>query len=132
MKFSTKTTYGLRALARLAKNYPANISLSTIAKKEKISGKYLERIFAILKKNNLVVAEKGMAGGYALAKEPQKVLVYDIIKTLEGGLSWFHCLNETGKVFCGAKCHCPAALVLKKIQASVWSTLEQITLRDLV
>ena len=47
MKFSTKSTYGLRAMIRLAKEADqGSVSLSSIADKENISQKYLEKLFA--------------------------------------------------------------------------------------
>jgi Rrf2 family protein len=80
MKFSTKTTYGLRALIALANNWPnKSLSLNQIAKNENISLKYLEKIFATLKQAKLIKAEKGVAGGYKLAKAPSAISTYEII-----------------------------------------------------
>jgi Rrf2 family protein len=132
MKFSTKTTYGLRSMAVLAKSYPKNISLTKISEQESISVKYLEQIFSKLKKSNLVESEKGMAGGYKLPLSPDKISVYDIVNSLEGNLSPFHCLDNQGKIFCGESCHCTATLVLKKIQDSLCQTLKSMTLKNLV
>jgi Rrf2 family protein len=132
MKFSTRTTYGLRSMAVLAKNYPNNLSLTKIAEKENISVKYLEQIFSKLKRGKLVISEKGMSGGYKLPCSPGKISVYDIVNTLEGNLSPFHCLDKQGKVFCGNNCYCNATLVLKKIQDSLCQTLKSMTLKNLV
>ena len=56
MKLSTRSTYGLRALSCLARQFPEGLSLGEIAETEKISLKYLEAIFAILKKEGLVTS----------------------------------------------------------------------------
>ena len=101
MKFSTRTTYGLRAMIKLAQSWKKDsLSLPNIARAERISLAYLERLFAKLKKDNLVIAEKGVLGGYKLACPPNKITVFDIIKTLEGDMTAFHCLREDGKVYC--------------------------------
>jgi Rrf2 family transcriptional regulator, cysteine metabolism repressor len=132
MKFSTKTTYGLRAMIVLAENWgDDNLSLATIAKEEGISVKYLERIFSILKKEKLIISEKGVNGGYTLAQDPRKVSIYSIVRALEGKMTPFHCLDETGKVYCSTKCNCGATSVLVKVQEAINSTLKSINLNNL-
>jgi len=133
MKFSTKTTYGLRAMIQLAKSWKkGSISLSSIAKKESLSQGYLERLFSKLKKAKLVESEKGASGGYALCEAPNKIKVFDIIKSLEGKMSPFYCLDEDGKIYCSNKCNCGATLVLVKVQQAVSKTLKSIKLSDLL
>ena len=97
MKFSTRTTYGLRAMIRLAAYCGKKpLSLPNIAKAENISLGYLEGMFSDLKKANLVKADKGVKGGYSLVKPASQIKVFEIVKTLEGKMSLFHCLDEKG------------------------------------
>ena len=133
MKFSTRSTYGLRAMIKLAENWGEGcLSLSSIADEENISLGYLERLFASLKKSELVKAEKGASGGYRLAQSPDKINLLDIIKTLEGDLTTFYCLDEKGKIFCDEKCRCGVAPVLSKVQKAVINTLKAIKLNELI
>ena len=78
MKFSTRTTYGLRAMIYLARRYESteSISLAQIAKDENLSLAYLERLFALLKKAGIVLAEKGKSGGYLLSKDPKQIDIF--------------------------------------------------------
>lgn len=134
MKFSTKATYGLRAMIRLAKSGDKeSVSLSSIAKAENISQKYLERLFSDLKKANLVKAEKGVAGGYRLLKDPSEINILDVINALEGRISPFHCYNKDKdeKMYCNVGCNCGVTFVLSKIQQSVAMTLKDIKLNQL-
>ncbi len=132
MKFSTRSSYGLRAIIHLAKNYTKGpYSLAKIAKEEKISQAYLERLFARLKKAGLVTSAKGMAGGYQLSRNPAKIAIFDVIEALEGSVSVFHCLNTAGKVNCGVKT-CPSVKVYQKVQKAIIGSLESMTLQDLV
>lgn len=133
MIFSTRSTYGLRAMINLAKQEKfGNVSLAVIAKQEKISLKYLERLFAILKRAGLIKAVKGAAGGYFLAKSAEQINIYDIVKALEGKLSPFHCSSQNEKIFCGSSCHCAAAKVLEKVEQAINSTLKDIKLNQLL
>lgn len=133
MQFSTRTTYGLRAVINLARRGDKqSVSLSKIANEEKISLKYLEKLFASLKKAGIVKAAKGVSGGYKLALKPSQTKIYDIIKALEGGMILFHCINEKGKIYCNQKHKCGATMVLAKVQQSVSQTLKNINLSQLV
>jgi Rrf2 family protein len=132
MKFSTRSSYGLRALINLARNSQRKpYSLAKIAKQEKISLAYLERLFSALKKAGLVASSKGMAGGYKLTKEPVKISILSVIQALEGQISVFHCLGEKGEVFCGQKC-CPSVKVYQAVQLAITSSLKKMTLADLI
>lgn len=133
MKFSTRTTYGLRAMIQLAEKYrQGNLSVASIAKEEGISSGYLERIFASLKKAELINAEKGVSGGYVLSKKPQNISILEVVRALEGKLAPFHCLDENGKFYCQDSCNCGASMVLVKVQDAVKKALQSMTLKDLV
>ncbi|MBU0722266.1 Rrf2 family transcriptional regulator [Patescibacteria group bacterium] len=133
MKFSTRATYGLRAIINLAKHFnESNLALSVIAMEEAISLKYLETLFANLKKAGLVKSIKGAGGGYKLAKPARQITVYEIINALEGKMSLFHCLDKLGKVYCKKNCTCSATMALVKIQELIMKTLKNLRLSKLL
>ncbi len=128
MKFSTRAGYGLRAAVNLAKNYPQQKSLQEISKEEGISLKYLEQLFRTLKKNKLVVSQKGREGGYILAKNPKLIRVGEIIEILEGPIVPMECAS--GK--CDTKCSCASSIVWTKLQTQIKKTLYSMKLKDLI
>jgi len=133
MKFSTRTTYGVRAMIALAAHYgQGSLSLQSISSSEQISRGYLERLFAQLKKDGLVKSEKGKDGGYRLSQNPGKTNMFEIIKSLEGKMSPFHCVDEKGKIYCSEKCQCGATKMLVDVQKAINDTLKAIKLKDLV
>ena len=133
MIFSTRSTYGLRAMINLAgQKKPGSVSLAIIAKAEKISLKYLERLFANLKKAGLVKAIKGASGGYALATHAKQINVYDIIKALEGKFNPFHCTGDKKKIYCNSQCKCEVTYVLAKVEQAINSSLKDIKLSQLL
>jgi len=127
MKFSTRAGYGLRATVNLAKNYPEQKSLQEISREEGISLKYLEQLFRALKKNKLVISQKGREGGYVLAKNPKIIRVGEIIEILEGPIVPMEC--AAGK--CDEKCSCASSVVWTKLQTQIKKTLYSIKLKDL-
>src|SRR3989338_3436037 len=127
MIFSTRSSYGLRAMINLAKREKlGSVSLAKIAREEKISLKYLERLFAVLRTAGLVKAAKGAAGGYSLAKSSGKITIYDIINPLEGRLDPFHCTGEKEKIYCGSGCDCGETSGLSRLGRAINSTLKDI------
>lgn len=132
MMFSTKAEYGLRALVNLAKNQgKLPYSLAKIAKEEKISLAYLERLFARLKKAKIVASAKGVKGGYKLARPAVKVSIKDIFIALEGSLAPYICAGIGG--LCGKKsCECQTKVVWQKLDQGINKTLNNIKLSDLI
>ncbi|MCX6384132.1 MAG: Rrf2 family transcriptional regulator [Actinobacteria bacterium] len=132
MKISTKGRYGLRALLDLATNYNGQyIALKTIAKRLEVSEDYLEQVFSILRKANLVKSIKGSQGGYTLTNDPSKMTIGSILRTLEGDLS---VVNNTidEKKYDNAVDYCLKINVWDKINKNVNRLIESMTLEDLV
>lgn len=133
MKLSTKTTYGLRALIRLAASDDGRpMSIANIAQKEDLSAAYLERIMSSLKKAGLVKAEKGTTGGYSLTDDPGLVSVLRIVNALESNRNLFQCIKKTKAGDCSSDCSCQADTALLSIEEKIRKTLSTIYLADLV
>ncbi len=132
MKISTKGRYGLRAMVDLAiysQNKP--VSLNTIAHRQEISELYLEQIFALLRKGDLVKSKRGVNGGYYLNKEPQVIQVKEILECLEGDISVVPCLQEANEE-CPRNQVCPTRILWRRINNAVARTLDSYTLEDLI
>lgn len=85
MKISAKGRYALLSMTYLAQNFAGSspTTILTISQKLSISKIYLEQVFAILKRANLVNSIKGAAGGYQLNRAPREITVYDILSVIE-------------------------------------------------
>ena len=133
MKFSTKSTYGLKAIVNLARHpQKERVPLHVIAREENLSLGYLERIFSQLKVSKLVRADKGASGGYRLARKPQEISAWEIINALEGGQELFYCLERSGKVYCSKKCRCDASRAMTRVQGALNDALKKISLSELI
>jgi len=117
MKFSTRTEYGLRALCYLDKTGKKAVSLAYIAKTEEISLAYLERLFATLKKAEIVKADLGTKGGYYLTKPASKIRLFDVMEVLEGDLKPYKCA-------CGDVCRTGACSV-HYVWAAMYRAIEK-------
>lgn len=129
MKISTKGRYGLRAMLDLALNSATNhVSLCSIAERQNISESYLEQMFSVLRKAELVKSVKGAQGGYILASNPAYIKVGTILRVLEGNLSVISDENKDVNVFES----CIKANVWDRMNQSISQIVDSITLEDLM
>lgn len=132
MKFSTRSSYGLRAVVDLAKNYGKGaLSLHEIARKEKISLAYLERLAASLKSAKIIKSTRGVKGGYELSHSPEKISVAEVVAALEGSLAPFTCVEGRVKLMCENEC-CSVKKVWLRLKKSMEKTLGDMKISDLV
>ena len=132
MKISTKGRYALRLMLDLALHDTGeNIALKTIAKRQNISGKYLEQIIGILTKAGFVKSVRGSSGGYRLAKAPEEYTVGDILRLTEGSLAPVACV-EDGVENCPKAENCVTLTLWKDLNDAINSVVDHVTLADLV
>jgi len=127
MKISKKAQYGLRAMVYLAKNSLKDkvCPIREISEKENIPFDYLEKIIVELEKAGLVKAKKGVQGGYFLIKKPKEITAGEIVRVLESTVP-VSCLG------CQMARICSTKNVWEKVQDSLDSTLDSMTLADLI
>jgi Rrf2 family cysteine metabolism transcriptional repressor len=131
MKISTKIRYGARAMLELASHYGEGpIELKEIARKEDISLKYLEQVINPLRAAGLVKAIRGSKGGYALAKHPSAICLYDVVETLEGPLNLLECLHDPKA--CQRTSSCVTRDIWEEVSDAISKILNSITLEDMV
>ena len=130
MKVSTKARYGLRAIMELGANYSKKrpLLLKEIAKRQEISLKYLDHIFALLKKIG-IVKSAGKGKGYILSKAPSQIKVWEIIEVLEE-TTLLDCLTTPN--LCKKAQFCAARSLWRNLANSLRRSLENISLEDLL
>jgi Rrf2 family protein len=131
MKISTKSKYGLKAMANLALKQKC-CSVSEVSKEEHIPADYLEKIFSKLKKDGLIEVQRGVKGGYFLNRNPKNISIADIMQSLEGKFTPVQCVGDDSKYKCPQSCQCRTQRMWKKIQDGFTATLESISLASLI
>jgi len=88
MKLTTKSVYSLLACIYLAREFNKRmVSSSEISEHYNISQKYIETLLTTLKQRNILLSKAGKNGGYSLAREPGKIFLSEIVRTMDGALS---------------------------------------------
>lgn len=96
MKISAKVDYACRVLAELARLH-GNAGLAQIehlARVEHVPSNFLAQILSELRNGGLITSRRGIAGGYALARPPDQISLYDIITVIDGEVLDFSGLQE--------------------------------------
>jgi len=134
MQINTLARYGMRAVIRLALLTDGSNQLASvkrIADLENISPKYLELIFAVLKRNNILAAVKGKGGGYKLTRPLKQITTLEIIETLGGKIGPVDCTinknfcdNDPGK--------CMVSPLWRELNILIRDFLKSRTLEDIV
>lgn len=86
MRISAKGRYALAAVVSMAQQHQQNegsITLISISERLGISKIYLEQVFALLKRGELVTSVKGAQGGYQLARPPRLISALEVLSAVE-------------------------------------------------
>jgi Rrf2 family protein len=126
----TRTQYGIRALVHLATSEARSSTSAEIARAQAISPKYLEGILGQLKTSGLLLSERGAHGGYRLAREPEAILMLEIVEALEGEVRPVGCVEDSGCCEQGVDC-LPRRFWIGLKQA-IDGYLQSRTLRDVI
>jgi len=88
MRISAKGRYALASVIHMAQQHHSGESITLISISERlgISKIYLEQVFSLLKRGELVTSVKGAQGGYLLSMAPGQISVLDVLTAVETGL----------------------------------------------
>ena len=131
MRISTRTRYGTRFLLHLAiHGGPAPVPLSSIAKKQEISFKYLSNIASVLKSAGIVKTTVGAGGGFILALPPERITIYDVFAAFDGALTLVHCVRNAAA--CRRSAGCVARDVWHEVNYSMEKSMRSVTIADMM
>lgn len=93
MKISVKIDYACRVMAELARLHGSGelAQIDHLARTEAVPATFLAQILLKLRDYGLINSRRGNQGGYALARSPQEISLYDILVAVEG-----QCLHLSG------------------------------------
>lgn len=132
MMISTRGRYALRVMLDLALHKEEGyIPMKSVAQRQELPLKYIERIMSVLSKNKLVEGIHGKGGGYRLANSPTEYKVGDILRLTEGSLAPVACL-EGGSKLCNRTEKCLTLPMWVEFHQMVNDYFDGITLDDLM
>jgi Rrf2 family protein len=129
MRVSAKVDYAVRAGAELAAAGEGPVKGERIAQAQEIPLKFLENILLDLKHAGLVQSQRGVEGGYWLARPADEISLADVIRAVEGPIANVRGLRPEQVEYRGAAGALREAWVA--VRANLRAVLETVTLADL-
>ncbi len=129
---SSKAKYGLKAMVHLTRRAgEGSVLIAEIAEAENIPKKFLDAILLELKNRGFLSSKKGKGGGYVLAKSPDRIMVGDIVRVLDGPLAPVPCVSRTAYRRCD-DCNdentCAIRAVMGEVRDAIAGILDNTTL----
>ncbi len=137
MNLSKRGEYGLRALIHIGIAQELNknlVSIAEIAEKENIPLKFLEQIFAELKRGGYLESQRGANGGYRLKLPMEAMKIGDIIRRLDGHIAPIRCASTTAYAPCSCldEAHCGLRMLMLDVRNAIVNIVDRYTLKDVV
>ena len=129
MRVSAKADYALRAAIELAAAGDGPVKGERIAQAQEIPLKFLENILLELRHAGIVRSQRGVEGGYWLARPAEEVSLAEVIRAVEGPIANVRGVGPQEVEYSG-----PAGRLREvwiAVRASLRSVLEETTLADL-
>jgi Rrf2 family protein len=126
---SAKADYAVRAAVELVAADSAPLKGERIASAQGIPLNFLENILGELKHAGLVRSQRGIEGGYWLARAPASISVADVIRAVEGPLATVRGAPPESLQYEGATE--PLRQVWIAVRANLRAVLETVTIADI-
>ena len=137
MKLSQRGEYALRALVVLGARYEprsAVVRIQAISDEQNIPKRFLEQILNDLKSAGVLTSRRGVAGGYRLARPPEKITLAEVIRHIEGPLAPIGCVSERfyEPCSCPNEATCSLRSIMADVRTGIVKVLEGVTVAEMV
>src|SRR5690242_5979152 len=96
MRLSAYSDYAFRVLMQTALRMPQRITVDQVAETFSISRHHLVKVVHDLGRNGYLQTQRGVGGGFTLARPPDEIRVGDIVRLGEESEAVIDCSNKPG------------------------------------
>jgi Rrf2 family protein len=131
MQVTARADYAVRAMLELAAaNGEQLVTGEHIAEAQGMPRKFLEAILGELRRAGLVQSQRGVEGGYRLARPAWSITVADVLRAVEGPLTGVKGGRPESTEYAGAAEGLQTVWIA--VRASIRNVLETVTLAQVV
>ncbi len=128
--FSRACEYAFQAILYLASQPPERPILQRdISSALNIPPHFLGKILQLLRRNNLVISQKGKSGGFLLGRSAEDIFLYDILEAVDGCSCLDGCI--LGFTHCGDENPCPVHSQWKQSKETIMELLQSRNAEEL-
>jgi Rrf2 family protein len=128
VRVSAEVDYAVRACIELAHAADGPTKGERIAQAQKIPLKFLENILGDLRHAGIVRSQRGVEGGYWLARPAQEITVADVVRAVEGPIANVRGLGPEQVVYAGSAARLRDVWIA--VRANLRAVLENVTIAD--
>ena len=119
MQIPAKAEYAIRALLTLAAS-DVSVSADHLAHEQDLPAKFLGAILSDLRRGGLVTSQRGPEGGFKLARDPDTIMIADILRVVSGPMAGVRGMRPETLVYEGEAKH------LRDVWVAVRGTLREV------
>lgn len=124
MIITRATEYSIRAILYMACQPQGELVFKKdICRAQEITPAFLTKILQPLIKAGIVASQRGVGGGFYLARPAAEITLFDVIKTQEGPVYLNQCLISDGN--CAREFFCPVHGAWEEIRREFMATLSR-------
>ncbi|HEY7930971.1 MAG TPA: Rrf2 family transcriptional regulator [Acidimicrobiales bacterium] len=125
MQIPAKAEYAIRALLTLAAS-DGSVSAEHLAQEQDLPAKFLGAIMSDLRRGGVVTSQRGPEGGFRLAKDPDEIVIADILRVVSGPMAGVRGMRPETLNYGGEATHLRDVWVA--VRAALREVLEHVTL----
>lgn len=130
MIITRATEHSITAMIYMAGKHPHPVvSKREICKSEGITPAFLTKILQPLIHNGLVTSKRGVAGGFRLARDPDKITLWDVMTAVEEPLALNVCLTHENE--CDRVNYCPVHEMWVEVRGNMERIFSRKSLAEL-
>ena len=131
MMITHAAEYAIRTVLHLAAQPESKmVHLDEIAEGQQMPKPFLKKLLSSLVKAEILIARKGVKGGFAFERPPGEITVKRIVEAMDGPIHLSHCLHRKGE--CKHDGNCPIQRVWREAQARMLAVLDGYTVEDMI
>lgn len=131
LRLTKQTDYGIMLVAYMA-SLPAGriVSARDAAESTGLTLPMVSKILKELARGRVVESQRGVGGGYRLARPAKRTTLAGVIRALEGPISMVECGAQPG--LCGQEATCAVRVNWTRVSREVERALERVPISDML
>jgi Rrf2 family cysteine metabolism transcriptional repressor len=81
---TAKSRYAVVGMAELSRHADRPVPISVVAERRGIPVQFLEQLFSTLRRDGLLISQRGAKGGFRLARDADEITVLEVVQSLDG------------------------------------------------
>ncbi|MCB9557264.1 MAG: SUF system Fe-S cluster assembly regulator [Deltaproteobacteria bacterium] len=127
LRITKQTDYGIVLMTFFARDRQQDVhNARDLALRTQLPQPTVTKILKVLAREGLLLSQRGVKGGYQLARDPHSISVADVIRALEGPIAMTQCCEDGPG--CERQKACPVSPNWRVLDRAVRHAIETVTL----